>query len=102
MWIRDIFNGWSSDSVMTWNAEEYCFEATDVNSKPLFSIEAAFMVTKVLDTPICAGTGTEYSRSSDLFLYHSAVNSKQMCIRDSIQLVLARCGSHSTEAKEES
>lgn len=24
------FNGWSSDAVMTWNAEEYCFEATKV------------------------------------------------------------------------
>lgn len=24
------FNDWSSDAVMTWNAEEYCFEATNV------------------------------------------------------------------------
>lgn len=24
------FNGWDGDAVMTWNAEEYCFEATNV------------------------------------------------------------------------
>ena len=30
MGIMGQFNGWSSDAVMTWNAEEYCFEATKV------------------------------------------------------------------------
>lgn len=30
MGIIGQFNGWSSDAVMTWNAEEYCFEATNV------------------------------------------------------------------------
>ena len=30
MGIIGQFNGWSSDAVMTWNAEEYCFEATKV------------------------------------------------------------------------
>lgn len=30
MGIMGQFNGWSSDAVMTWNAEEYCFEATNV------------------------------------------------------------------------
>ena len=31
MGIIGQFNGWSSDAVMTWNAEEYCFEATNVD-----------------------------------------------------------------------
>lgn len=30
MGIMGQFNGWSSDAVMAWNAEEYCFEATNV------------------------------------------------------------------------
>lgn len=30
MGIIGQFNGWSSDAVMTWNADEYCFEATKV------------------------------------------------------------------------
>lgn len=30
MGIIGQFNGWSGDAVMTWNAEEYCFEATKV------------------------------------------------------------------------
>lgn len=30
MGIIGQFNGWSGDAVMTWNAEEYCFEATNV------------------------------------------------------------------------
>lgn len=30
MGIIGQFNGWSSDAPMTWNAEEYCFEATNV------------------------------------------------------------------------
>lgn len=30
MGITGQFNGWNSDAVMTWNAEEYCFEATNV------------------------------------------------------------------------
>ena len=30
MGIMGQFNGWSGDAVMTWNAEEYCFEATNV------------------------------------------------------------------------
>lgn len=30
MGIIGQFNGWSSDAPMTWNAEEYCFEATKV------------------------------------------------------------------------
>ena len=30
MGIMGQFNGWSSDAPMTWNAEEYCFEATNV------------------------------------------------------------------------
>lgn len=30
MGIIGLFNGWSGDAVMTWNAEEYCFEATKV------------------------------------------------------------------------
>lgn len=30
MGIMGQFNGWSSNAVMTWNAEEYCFEATKV------------------------------------------------------------------------
>lgn len=30
MGIMGQFNDWSSDAVMTWNAEEYCFEATKV------------------------------------------------------------------------
>ena len=30
MGITGQFNGWSSDAPMTWNAEEYCFEATNV------------------------------------------------------------------------
>lgn len=30
MGIIGQFNGWSSDAVMTWNTEEYCFEATNV------------------------------------------------------------------------
>lgn len=30
MGIIGKFNGWSSDAPMTWNAEEYCFEATNV------------------------------------------------------------------------
>lgn len=30
MGIMGQFNGWSSDAVMTWNAKEYCFEATNV------------------------------------------------------------------------
>ena len=29
MGIIGDFNGWSDDVVMTWNAEDYCFEATD-------------------------------------------------------------------------
>ena len=30
MGIIGGFNGWGGDAVMTWNAEEYCFEATNV------------------------------------------------------------------------
>lgn len=30
MGIIGGFNNWASDAVMTWNAEEYCFEATNV------------------------------------------------------------------------
>ena len=30
MGIIGKFNDWASDAVMTWNAEEYCFEATNV------------------------------------------------------------------------
>lgn len=30
MGITGQFNGWNSDAPMTWNAEEYCFEATKV------------------------------------------------------------------------
>lgn len=30
MGITGQFNGWSSDAPMTWNAEEYCYEATNV------------------------------------------------------------------------
>lgn len=30
MGIIGQFNGWSGDAPMTWNAEEYCFEATNV------------------------------------------------------------------------
>lgn len=30
MGIIGDFNGWGGDAVMTWNAEEYCFEATNV------------------------------------------------------------------------
>ena len=30
MGIIGQFNGWSGDAVMTWNAEEYCFEAKNV------------------------------------------------------------------------
>ena len=30
MGILGGFNGWGGDAVMTWNAEEYCFEATNV------------------------------------------------------------------------
>lgn len=30
MGIIGGFNGWGDDAVMTWNAEEYCFEATNV------------------------------------------------------------------------
>lgn len=30
MGIIGQFNGWSGDAVMTWNADEYCFEATKV------------------------------------------------------------------------
>lgn len=30
MGIIGQFNGWSSDAPMTWNAEEYCYEATNV------------------------------------------------------------------------
>lgn len=30
MGIIGGFNSWAGDAVMTWNAEEYCFEATDV------------------------------------------------------------------------
>ena len=30
MGIIGGFNDWASDAVMTWNAEEYCFEATNV------------------------------------------------------------------------
>ena len=32
MGIIGGFNNWASDAVMTWNAEEYCFEATNVGT----------------------------------------------------------------------